>query len=233
MVEAGIQPDQWQADLLRSTCSDILMLCARQRGKSLVAAALALAVAFTRPPALVLLLCPTLRQSGELFKEKLLGLYDRLHRPIPATQETALTLTLANGSRIISLPSSEKNIRGYSSVALLVVDEAARVPDELYNAIRPMLAVSAGRLIALSTPFGRRGWFYNEWHSSNNWYRARVTAENCPRIPAGFLAQERRSLGERWYRQEYLCSFEDAIGQIFASELLERAMASELEAFDI
>jgi hypothetical protein len=65
-------------------------------------------------------------------------------------------MTLANGSRIISLPGDEETIRGYSGVRRLIVDEASRVLDPLYFAIRPMRApmraVSQGRMICLSTP---------------------------------------------------------------------------------
>jgi hypothetical protein len=121
-------------------------------------------------------------------------------------------MTLANGSRIISLPGDEKTIRGYSGVKLLVIDEAARVPDELYYSVRPMLAVSGGRLAALSTPFGKQGWFYKEWHNGSGWQRVRITAEECPRIPREFLEQEKRSLGADWYAQEYGCVFIDACG---------------------
>jgi hypothetical protein len=77
--------------------------------------------------------------------------------------ESALRLELRNGSRIVSLPGDETTVRGYSGVRLLVVDEAARVPDDLYFSIRPMLAVSGGRLVCLSTPFGKRGFFYEAW----------------------------------------------------------------------
>jgi hypothetical protein len=45
---------------------------------------------------------------------------------------------------------------------MLVIDEASRVDDTLYLAVRPLLAVSGGRLVALSTPFGKRGWFHDE-----------------------------------------------------------------------
>jgi hypothetical protein len=75
-------------------------------------------------------------------------------------RDSSLQLHLDNGSRIIGLPASEGKVRVYSSVALLVIDEASRVGDGLYRAMRPMLAVSRGRLLALSTPFGKRGWFY-------------------------------------------------------------------------
>src|SRR5262249_2111481 len=148
--------DPWQTALLRSSRKRLLLLCCRQAGKSTTAAALALRSAFLTSGALVLLLSPTLRQSGELFRDKVLRLYNALGRPVPTVQESALQMQLANGSRVISLPGDEQTIRGYSGVATLIVDEASRVPDALYYAVRPMLAVSRGRLVALSTPFGKR-----------------------------------------------------------------------------
>jgi hypothetical protein len=113
-------------------------------------------------------------------------------------------------------------------VALLVIDEAARVADALYLAVRPMLAVSGGRLVALSTPYGKRGWFHDAWHGPDGWERVRVTADECPRIPAEFLAEERRALGERWYRQEYLCSFEDVIDAVFSSADIRAALSPDV-----
>jgi hypothetical protein len=218
-----MEPDPWQRELLLCPAPRRLLLCSRQSGKTTVAAALALQTALLQPESLVLILSPTLRQSGEMFRDKVLRLYRALGRPVPARGETALTLTLANGSRVLSLPGEEGTTRGFSGVALLVIDEAARVSDELYAAVRPMLAVSGGRLLALSTPFGKRGWFFEEWSGPGDWGRVRITAEQCTRIDPDFLAEERRALGERWYRQEYECSFEDTIDAIF---LHEHIMAS-------
>jgi hypothetical protein len=166
----------------------MLLLCSRQSGKSTLAAALALREVLLHPLSLVLLLSRSQRQSGELFKAKLKPLYNVLTRPVATVQESALTLELANGSRIISLPGDEETIRCYSGVRLLVIDEAARVPDALYYSVRPMLAVSRGQLVCLSTPFGKRGWFYDEWHGSQTWERVKITATHCPRIDPGFLA---------------------------------------------
>src|SRR5262245_42637935 len=140
LTDAGLTPDPWQADVLRSPADRLLLLCSRQAGKSQVAAALALLTALVEAPALVLLLSPTQRQSGERFRDKLLPVYRALRAPVRAVRETALTLELANGSRVVSLPGSEGGIRGYSGVRLLVIDEAARVLDDLYRAVRPMLA---------------------------------------------------------------------------------------------
>src|SRR5262249_37138891 len=144
-------------------------------------------------------------------------------QPVAAHKPTELQLHLTNGSRVIALPSSEATIRGYSGAALLVVDEAARVTDGLYCSVRPMLSVSRGRLLALSTPFGKRGWFWEEWDSARRWERVRITADQCPRISPEFLAEEQQALGERWYRQEYLCSFEDTIDTVFREEDIRAA----------
>ncbi len=162
MQQCGLSPGPWQADLLYANAQRTLLLCCRQSGKSTVTAVLALHEALYHPPALVLLLSPSSRQSQELFR-KIVSQYRAFQHPMPSGQESALRLELTNGSRIISLPSKEETIRGFSGVRLLVIDEAARVPDELYFAVRPMLAVSGGHLVALSTPWGRRGWFYDAW----------------------------------------------------------------------
>jgi hypothetical protein len=183
---AGMVPDPWQARLLRSRSPRMLLLCSRQSGKSTVAAALALRAALLAPPALVLLLSPTLRQSGELFRDKVLKTYNSLGRPVPTVQESALQMTLTNRSRIISLPGDEETVRGYSGVRLLIVDEASRVPDGLYFALRPMLAVSQGTLVCLSTPFGKRGWFHEEWFTHPGGFpRRRATRPRRAVVSAG------------------------------------------------
>jgi hypothetical protein len=228
MTAAGMAPDAWQEDVLRSSASRVLMLAARQSGKSSVAAALALRTALLQPASPVLLLSPSLRQSAELFR-KVVELFGALGRPMAVSAESALRLEFANGSRVVSLPGDEKNIRGFSGVALLVIDEAARVADALYYAVRPMLAVSGGRLAALSTPFGKRGWFHDEWHGDGDWHRVKVTADQCPRISKEFLAEERRALGDRWYLQEYGCEFSECIDAIFSYADIMAAMSDEVK----
>jgi hypothetical protein len=139
----------------------------------------------------------------------------------------------ANGSRITNLPGGKEgdSIRGYSAVDLLVIDEAAFVPDQLYGAVRPMLAVSGGRLIALSTPHGSRGWWYEAWHSAEPRERYRVTAAECPRISAEFLDEEQRSMGTRWFSQEYECTFLDAETAAFSAEDVEAAFDNDCESW--
>jgi hypothetical protein len=210
----GMSADPWQRDLLLATERYTLLNCTRQAGKSRVTSIMALHSALFTPKALVLILSPSQRQSVETFR-KMMEAYNALKRPIQATQETQLKLELENGSRILCLPGREETIRSYSAVTLLVIDEAARVPDDLYRSVRPMLAVSQGRLVALSTPFGQRGWFFEEWEGTGPWKRVKITWRDCPRITAEFIADERRSMGEPWVRQEYECEFTAMEGLVY------------------
>ena len=228
LTDAAMTPDPWQAKLLRTSWTRALLLCSRQAGKSQVAGALVLAEALTRR-SLILLLAQNQRASGELFRDKLLPLWRALGRPLQDRPPTQLTLELSNGSRIVSLPTSEGGIRSYSGVRLLVVDEASRVPDDLYRAVRPMLAVSRGRLICMSTPFGKRGFFYDEWTSAHHWERVEIKATDCPRIGQAFLDEEREAIGERWFAQEYLCEFVDTIGAVFREQDIAAAFDNDLE----
>jgi len=228
MEAVHLSPDNWQIDLLRGEPRRALLLCSRQAGKSTVTAVMALHEALYGSGALVLLLSPSQRQSGELFR-KVVGFYRQLGETIPIEAESALRLELANGSRIASLPGQEQTVRGFSGVRLLIIDEAARVPDELYYSVRPMLAVSGGRLVALSTPFGKRGFFFHEWtEGAQEWARIKVTARECPRIAPAFLDVERRSLGEWWYRQEYECEFVETVDQVFRYEHVMGALCPDV-----
>jgi len=224
----GFTPDPWQVAVLRSTGRHILMNACRQSGKSTTAALMALHRAFFYPGSLVLLLSPSLRQSGELFR-KVVAMLEALE-PVPHRREdNRLSFTLANRSRVVSLPGSEETIRGFSSVSLLVEDEAARVDDALYAAIRPMLAVSGGRLVLLSTPFGKRGHFFEAWENGGDaWGRLRLTADQCPRISRAFLEEEKAALGEWWYRQEYFCEFVQTVDQVFDYGTVMGALSDEV-----
>ena len=221
------EPDPWQTKLLRSTSKRILLNCCRQSGKSTMAAILALHQALYQP-SLVLVLAPAERQSKELFA-KIAAFYRNLGYFVPADSARKLGMKLANGSRIEALPGTEKTIRGFSGAALLIVDEASRVDDGLYWALRPMLAVSGGALMMLSTPYGKRGVFFEEWTEGGaGWERYEVPASAVPRISPEFLEEERRSLPEWVYRQEYECSFEDVEDQVFGHDLVVAAISDKI-----
>jgi hypothetical protein len=225
-------PDCWQTSLLSSTNDRILVCASRQVGKSQTSAALALKVALLET-SLVLLLSPSLRQSSELFL-KVMALYRDLGRPVPSVRprDNTLKLELANGSRIISLPGTEATIRGYSGAKLLVIDEAARVPDELYLSVRPMLAVSGGSLICVSSAYAKLGFFYEEYtDESRRWERYQIKATECPRISPEFLEEERATMGDLFFDREYNCVFSEATDAVFRDVDIQAMLSDDVEPF--
>ena len=159
----GYKADDWQAELLRSRSRKIILNCSRQSGKSTTSAVLALHESIYRSPSFVLIVAPTQDQSGELMLK-----FDEFRSAVELpsdylSSDTKLAVRFSNGNRVVARPGSEKSARSFSAVSLLLEDEASRVSDDLYNTVRPMLAVSDGRHILMSTPFGKRGHFFHIW----------------------------------------------------------------------
>ena len=229
MELAGMPPDAWQADVIRKRPHNLLLNCSRQAGKSSTVAAGVVDNALN-PGTLTLILSPSERQSIELLSV-VKGIYGRIGMGAEDVEsESGKQVRLTNGSRIVALPGgNEGNVRGFSAVSLLIVDEAARVSEDLYRAVRPMLAVSKGKLWVLSTPFGKRGFFFKEWSEGGaDWERVSITADQCPRIPASFLAKEKRSMPEQWFRQEYYCEFCDTAGAVFRYDDVQAALRDDV-----
>ncbi|MFZ3112406.1 terminase large subunit domain-containing protein [Methanothrix sp.] len=220
----GFHPDSWQASLLRSRSKKIILNCSRQSGKSTVCAALGLHESIYRRPSFGLVIAPTQDQSSELMLK-----FDEFRGAVELpsdylSTDTKLAVRFANGNRFIARPGSEKSARSFSAVTLLLEDEAARVADALYNSVRPMLAVSNGRHVLMSTPFGKQNHFFKIWDEQRDlweWYE--IPAEKCPRITNEFLEEEQRT--NPWFEQEYHCVFMDSEGSIFSSDLF-RSLAN-------
>src|ERR1017187_433155 len=229
----AFEPDAAQARALRSKSERGLLNCSRQWGKSTVTAAKAVHQAWTVEKSLTLVVSPSARQSGEFIRKASAFAQALKIRP-QGDGDNEISLEFPNGSRVVGLPGNEATIRGFSAVALLLVDEAARVGDELYMAIRPILAVSGGAVWMMRTPYGKRGFFYEAWaHGGPEWERVRAPATECERIPREFLEEERRTMGERCFKQEYLCEFEDSVSGVFDRELVEQAISDEVEPLRI
>jgi phage FluMu gp28-like protein len=203
----GITPDDKQTRILRSRAPQVILNCSRQWGKSTISGILALHQALFTPRSLVLVVSPTLRQSGELLR-KIISYLPQVGIRKRGDGVNALSILLPNGSRIVGLPGKDGTIRGFSGTKLLIIDEASQVADSLYRSVRPFLAASTnGRIVMVSTPYGTRGFFWEEWERGENWERLQTPATECARIKPTFLERERRSMGESWFKQEYLCQF--------------------------
>lgn len=217
MRDLGLEPDPWQADFLNMSYRRALLLCSRRSGKTTVVAIKALHHAmFASPkePATVLLFAHAGKQTEELLFH-LHAFYKNLGKPIPRDTDRISQLDFENGSRILAFKSNPDSLVGFTPT-LVIIDEAARVDEEMYRAIAPMRALGKCQLIALSTPHGKQGWFYREWADpEREWYRVRKTSDDCPRIDKTVIEEDRRSFGDPFVRQEYGCHFEVMEGLVY------------------
>jgi hypothetical protein len=221
--------DDWQRDFVRAKGAQLL-LASRQSGKSFCVAVRACHDLIFRPESMIIAASPTEEQSKELFR-RLTGFYDRVDGAPKAVTRNTTELELSTGARCCAVPGSERTIRSKSAVTLLIIDEASRIEDSLISAVTPMLATTDGDLIALTTPFGRRGWFYEQWQSGKGYIRTKRTARDCPRISKQFLEKELDRLGPLMFSQEYECQWVDADSSAFSSEMIERALVDHFEPF--
>ena len=220
-------PDEAQQEVIAALGENIILNCTRQWGKTSLIAGMLYYEALSKPETLYLIVSPAVRQDAEMLRkeEKWMG-QDGI--PVRGDGIHEHSLQFPNGSRIVAIPSVQATARGYSAVSVLVMEEASQVPELAYDTLRPTLAVSGGRTWLLSTPFGKRGFFWKEWaHGGDEWERFEVKAEDCPRIPKKFLEGELRRHGRGWMNQEYGCVFAAPIGVLFSEELLEGAIVTD------
>lgn len=229
----GFHPDRMQQIVLCPGIRRGLLNCSRQWSKSTVTAAKAVHCAWSNPESLVLVASPGMRQTEE-FLRKSSAFVRRLGLPVRGDGSNPHSLQFPNGSRIVGIPGTPDTVRGFSAVSLMLIDEAAWVSDELYQAVGPMLAVSDGDLWLISTPNGPRGFFYEEWTNGGDvWTRVRVPASQFNRIPRRFLDEQRASIGERAFSQEYECEFVGAEGSLFHLDTVRRAIDPQLKALEL
>ena len=253
----GAGMDEWQEKVMNHK-GNMSLRCGRQVGKSETVSEKAWRFALENTGTTTLVIAASQRQSALIFEkikgkldmqhndliEKALKSYKKKHgkdpdremrREIEYTKglyEEAPTLTkvlLLNKSRIYCLPVGKTGvyIRGFT-IDLLIADEAAYIPETVWLAIMPMIAVSRklrgfGWIILLSTPFGKGGFFYNSCHDPD-FMQIHQTSEKCERIPRDFLRKERQRLTKLEYAQEYLAEFVDEFTQLFPTALIKSRM---------
>jgi len=200
----GMTPTAWQEAFLRAQRgASILVLTARQVGKTTAAAWAMAHAALFMPGSLSVVACPTQRQSAEAVR-KVHGMLLRCGAKLKS--DNVYGLELDNGSRVLALPGSDDSVRGLTVDAWIVADEAARLSSDLIAALRPMRARRPfARLAMLSTAWTRTDPFWSAWENGGEtWMHLEATVETDPTLfsPA-FLEEEKINLGEEGYKREY------------------------------
>ena len=232
-TSVGVIPDDWQIEVLASDHPRKILCCGRQTGKSTVGAVLAIHKALTQPGSTVLIVAPGERQAKLLFS-KARRFYEQAGHPLPAHSHRRTGLELANGSVVEALPAVERTMRGFS-VDLLVVDEAAAVLDEDYFGILPSLIATQGEQVLLSTPRGKRGFFYELFHSDDDWQRVMVRSDEVGRIRPEDLEVFRATMPSAFFSQEFFCEWLDTEGALFSYSDIQAALEAgeSIEALEM
>ncbi len=232
-TELNIEPDQVQTQIMTEENTRVMVLAPRQTGKSTAAAVRVLFEAIHHNDAAILLASASGRQSGQIMEKarKMARILDLELLPPPPKCDG---FSLANGSQVIALPDSPETVRGFSAPRLIVVDEAAFASEELFKSLEPMLTVSNGTLMLLSTPNGQSGYFYDQWHTANSpWARIFGTLKDCPRVNHEAIENIRKTMSESDFQQEFECKFVASSGQFISNELFEKCLRDDVEIFDM
>lgn len=224
----GFVAEAWQAGLLRTVAPRVVVPCSRQVGKTQTTSFKALHTALNQAGRDVLIISPSQRQSVEMLL-RVKSVYRGMRTAAKLTKDNDAEMGLANGSRIVSLPGTEGTVRGFANVRLLVIDEAARVDDDVFASVLPMVG-SDGQILALSTPWGQRGWFYElcEDAPGNGWEKYRVTVYDSAQWTPARIAEVRASVGRFVFASDYEAVFQDTDDQLFTTEDVRRAFTPGL-----
>jgi phage terminase large subunit-like protein len=220
-----LRPDQ--SRIARNQASQIVLSCGRRWGKSVLGGTIGAACA--NRGGKVAWIAPNYRNSRPLW---------RWLEAATAMLRKAKVIDVSRSERVITFPSggfigvysgdNPDSVRG-ESFHLVVVDEAARIPEDAYQeAIEPTLADYGGKALLISTPMGKN-WFWREFNKGLDplepyvySYTASSVDNPNPRIQRAYwLAKERRP--ERVWRQEWCAEFLDEAGvfqHVYASATL-------------
>jgi hypothetical protein len=226
-------PDPQQEEALRSNSRRLIFNCNRQWGKSTIAAIRALHRAWFYPGSQILLVSRAQAQSGGVL-EKIKAFLPCLGIHSKGDGLNRQSIKFPNGSRVIALPGGSKPARSHSRISLVIIDEAAMVPDPVHEAVGPTLATTNGDLILSSTPMGRRGAFYRAWtFGGPEWHRIFGPYDKAnPRISEEYVESERARAGDDFIAQEFMCEFLDRDSHLFGDESLQEVFKKDVQSWE-
>ena len=185
----------------------------------------------------VVIVSPT-RSQSRIVRDYIRGIFDVPILKAEIASETKEGFELNNGIRIEILAGDWRTVRGYTLIAA-IVDEAAflgydaeskvRSDTELIRAIRPSLATVGGRLIAISSPYARKGWCYSTYQKNFGNDRGATLVWNCSSrtmnsmlpqsVVDAAIAEDAASA-----KAEYLGEFRDDVATFLPRDVIESAV---------
>ena len=242
MKKSQLQLDPWQKEVLNSK-GNICVCSGRQTGKSTVVAIKAAEFVLQNPKKQVLIVSVTEDQAIELLLKVQLYIEFNFKKWIKTGTDrpTKTVLRLTNGSivRTKAVGARGLGVRGFT-IDMLIADEAAFMPEDVWPAVTPMLLTTGGDIVLLSTPHGKRGYFFDRYHdetfktfhvNSQEVIENRPVCETWNKFQKDFaiefLESEKSRMSEREFGQEYLGLFIDDLAQFFPDDLLQKTLIQQ------
>ena len=242
-----IQLDPWQKEVLKYK-GDILLCTGRRVGKTYIMARKAIDRMLKEPNTKILMFSLTEEQAMLIMVMAKNYLLETAPRTLvkKQTETNKKTLTLKNGSVMKVRPAGDTGDSGRGFEAdVMIVDEASRMGKFFWIAVLPVVMMTAGEVWICSTPFGKKGYFWERFNEAYNLKdenaRFKVfytTTEKVIKERTGWTEEEREA---RWqtiqydkkdmskleYGQEYLGLFMEDIMQFFPDEMIYKAQQVE------
>lgn len=187
--------------------------------------------------ATVMLLAADRKQARTLLRY-VRGLLENPMLARMVARETADGFELTNRSVIEVGTASNRSVRGYT-LAAAICDEVAFwqadgvSPDvEILAALRPALATLGGKLVALSSPYARRGALWETYRRHYGIEGSRVLVAQAPSqmmnptLPESVIDDAMREDAAR-ASAEYMAQFRDDIAAFIAPQLIDDAMRTK------
>jgi len=219
-----------QLDIARSQARYRVVCAGRQVGKSTVLSTLALFEAVTRRNITVLLVSAGEVASRRLLEEcTALAVESSLGGSV--LDDSKSLLSFSNGSRIISVPASQRQIRGWP-VDVLILDEAGFIDQDIWRAAEPAIIARPGsKVILTSTPWGDSTHFFRAlWNRGMDSPDENVTAWHWPSsvsplVDDVLLEQIRQRESSEYFKREFLAEWTDSAGAYFSEAEIMDAVA--------
>jgi hypothetical protein len=213
-------PYDKQREVHASTAKYRMICLGRRSGKTFLAAAEILRMFKTsRRPLKIGWISPSYNTSQRGLDTLKQMARDLIGAGIMTIKNTSPCTAEMSGHKCYFLSTDNPNsLRGYFFDAI-IIDEAAYVDDKtFFDVILPLLMDTDGDMIAISTPKGKKGWFWkyhcmaktDEDIDAFHW----STYDN-PYIKQRVIEKLRNSMPDASFRQEILAQFVDAENQIF------------------
>ncbi len=211
--------DPWQIEVLESK-KDICIISGRQCGKSTVVSILAARTALENPNQYILIGAKDLDQGELLFWKIKEYIWQNNPKEIKG-RPTLFFMELKNGSKIIvkAVGDTGDGMRG-PTATMLILDEAAFVPERAWISIEPVISVAKGRTVLLSTPQGKKGFFYRA-SLDKDFLVKTISARDCPRHTKKFLDKKQSELSPVAFATEYLGEFIDDYNRKFTEDWIK------------